>query len=75
LFYRGDGGDFLSWKDSLSAAALQWGGGERQGMEKHFHLPARGEMFYFLYREEVLLSGGFVIELKYPRVQRSYRTS
>jgi hypothetical protein len=28
LFYRGDSGDFLPWKDSLSAKALQWGGGE-----------------------------------------------
>ena len=45
MFYRGDGGDFLFWKDSLSATALQWGGGERERMEKHFHLPARGKCF------------------------------
>jgi hypothetical protein len=44
-------------------------------MEKYFHLPARGGMFYLLYRKEVLLSGAFAVEYKYPRGQRSYRAS
>jgi hypothetical protein len=35
---RGDGGDFVSGKDSLSSAALQWGGERRTEEEKHFLL-------------------------------------
>jgi len=45
LFCRGDSSGFHSWKDSLSATPLQWGEGERQGVEKYFHLETRGECF------------------------------
>jgi hypothetical protein len=54
--YRGDRGDFVSGKDSLSAAELQWGGGKRTRQGKTFPHIGKKKLFYLLYRKRVLLS-------------------
>jgi hypothetical protein len=50
-FYRGDSGDFVSGKDSLSIAELQWGGERRTEKGKTFPLIGNANLFYFALQE------------------------
>jgi hypothetical protein len=47
--YRVDRGDFVSGKDSLSGAEIQWGGERRTEKGKTFPLYGKANLFYMLY--------------------------
>jgi hypothetical protein len=52
-FFRRDGGDFVSGKDSLSAGELQWGGERRTDKGKTFPHIGKSNLFYLLFRNRM----------------------
>jgi hypothetical protein len=53
-FYRGNNGEFVPGKDSLSDTALQWGGGRSIRKGKTF--PLLEKEIFLLYEKQMLLS-------------------